>query len=211
MLGIMGGIASFPFFAQNVMGLTPTVSGYLMLAFMAGAIPSSILNGFLITRIAYRNLFIVSFVLPIIGFVLLSRIDISTTVLYIIISFFILGLGLGALFGGDNLIVQESVDKEHSGIALSTVQLFQALGATIGLSIFGSLLAKNIGGGVEHLKSQLPPGAADHIETGGIPPWLSPDLLTKVQVAFADAFQNIFTISLIFVIIAFVICWFLKK
>lgn len=211
MLGIMGGIASFPFFAQNVMGLTPSEAGYLMLAFMAGAIPSSILNGFLITRIAYRNLFIVSFLLPIVGFLLLSRIGIDTTVLYIIVSFFILGIGMGALFGGDNLIVQESVDKEHSGIALSTVQLFQALGATIGLSIFGSLLANQIRSGVAGLAGQLPPGTANNIETGGIPPGLAPDLLTQVQTAFADAFQNIFTISVGFVIAAFFICWFLKK
>ncbi|MGZ4111687.1 MAG: MFS transporter, partial [Tumebacillaceae bacterium] len=54
MLGTMGGIVAFPFFAQNVMGMTPTASGYLSLAFMAGAIPASILNGFLITRVPYR-------------------------------------------------------------------------------------------------------------------------------------------------------------
>ncbi|BBI35171.1 MDR family MFS transporter [Cohnella abietis] len=211
MLGIMGGVALFPFFAQNVMGLTPTVSGYLMLAFMAGAVPSSILNGFLITRVAYRSLFIVSFILPIVGFYLLTQLNVETTMMYIIVSFFILGLGLGALFGGDNLIVQESVKKEHSGIALSTVQLFQALGATIGLSIFGSLLSRNISSGVLSLKDQLPEGTAEHIATDGIPAGIAPELLNKVQTAFSESFQSIYTISLVFVIIAFVICWFLKK
>ncbi|MFC5649649.1 MDR family MFS transporter [Paenibacillus solisilvae] len=211
MLGLMGGIATFPFFAQNVMGLTPTAAGYLMLAFMAGAIPSSILNGFLITRIPYRNLFITCFSLPIVGFILLSQIGISTTVLYIVLTFFVLGLGIGALFGGDNLIIQESVDKEHSGVALGTVQLFQSLGATIGLSIFGSLLARHIKNGVAGLADQLPTGKAENIATGGIPSGLEPDLLVKIQTVFADSFQNIFTISLGFVIAAFFICWFLKK
>jgi EmrB/QacA subfamily drug resistance transporter len=211
MLGIMGGIATFPFFAQNVMGLTPTAAGYLTLAFMAGAIPSSILNGFLITKVPYRSLFIACFTLPIVGFILLSQIGISTTVLYIIVTFFILGLGIGVLFGGDNLIVQESVDKEHSGVALGTVQLFQALGATIGLSVFGSLLARHIKVGVAGLADQLPEGKAENIATGGIPSGLAPDLLVKIQTVFADAFQNIFVISLVFVIAAFFICWFLKK
>lgn len=59
MLGIMGGMSGFPFFAQNVMGMTPTASGYLSLAFMAGAIPASIVCGNLITKIAYKHLFIV--------------------------------------------------------------------------------------------------------------------------------------------------------
>ncbi|WP_282943161.1 MDR family MFS transporter [Paenibacillus sp. RC67] len=211
MMGLMGGIASFPFFAQNVMGLSPTASGYLTLAFMAGAIPSSIVNGFLITRVAYRNLFIVSFLLPIIGFFLLMQIQVSTTILFIVISFFILGVGLGALFGGDNLIVQESVDSKDSGIALSTVQLFQSLGATIGLSVFGSMLARNIKSGVADLSDQLPSGTAEHIQTGGIPQGISPDLLLQVKTVFAHAFQNMFTISLIFVVAAFILCWFLKK
>ncbi|UQZ81443.1 Multidrug resistance protein 3 [Paenibacillus konkukensis] len=211
MLGMMGSIASFPFFAQNVMGLTPTASGYMTLAFMAGAIPSSIVNGFLITKVAYRNLFIGSFVLPIIGFFLLTQIHVSTTVLFIVVSFFILGVGLGALFGGDNLIVQESVDKKDSGIALSTVQLFQSLGATIGLSVFGSLLSRHIKTGVEQLSDQLPPGTADHIETGGIPAGLSADVVEQIKTAFTHAFQNMFSISLFFVIAAFFICWFLKK
>ncbi|WP_051621073.1 MDR family MFS transporter [Paenibacillus sp. UNC451MF] len=211
MMGIMGGIASFPFFAQNVMGLSPTASGYLTLAFMAGAIPSSIVNGFLITRVTYRNLFIVSFLLPIIGFFLLTQIQVSTTVLFIAISFFILGVGLGTLFGGDNLIVQESVDSKDSGIALSTVQLFQSLGATIGLSVFGSVLSHRIKNGVADLSDQLPAGTTEHIETGGLPQGISPELLLQVKMAFTHAFQSMFSISLIFVIVAFFICWFLKK
>ncbi|TBL77308.1 MDR family MFS transporter [Paenibacillus thalictri] len=211
MLGIMGGMATFPFFAQNVMGLTPTAAGYLMLAFMAGAIPSSIANGFLITRVPYRNLFIICFILPVVGFFLLTQVAVSTTVMYIIVTFFIIGLGIGALFGGDNLIVQESVEKEHSGVALGTVQLFQSLGATVGLSIFGSLLARNIKNGVTGLSDQLPPGEAEHIATGGIPAGLAPELTVNIQHVFASAFQNIFIISLFFVIAAFVITWFLNK
>ncbi|MGO0063844.1 MDR family MFS transporter [Brevibacillus fluminis] len=211
MLGIMGGIATFPFFAQNVMGLTPTAAGYLTLAFMAGAIPSSIVNGFLITKVPYRNLFITCFILPIIGFYLLSQIGVDTSVLYIVITFFIIGLGIGALFGGDNLIVQESVEKENSGVALGTVQLFQSLGATIGLSIFGSLLSRNIKEGVSGLAGELPAGKVENIATGGIPAGLAPDLVDKIQSVFAGAFQHIFFISLFFVIASFIVTWFLKK
>ncbi|SFJ45230.1 Major Facilitator Superfamily protein [Paenibacillus sp. UNC496MF] len=211
MLGIMGGIATFPFFAQNVMGLTPTAAGYLMLAFMAGAIPSSIANGFLITKVPYRNLFIACFTLPIVGFYLLTRIGLDTSVLYVIVTFFILGLGIGVLFGSDNLIVQESVDKADSGAALGTVQLFQSLGATIGLSVFGSLLARHINQGVSGIADRLPAGTANTIATGGIPKGLPHDLLIKVQTVFADAFQGIFGISFVFVIAAFAVCWFLKK
>ncbi|RAI89789.1 EmrB/QacA subfamily drug resistance transporter [Paenibacillus pabuli] len=211
MLGLMGGFSSFPFFAQNVMGLTPTSSGYLNLALMAGAVPVSILIGFLITRVSYRNLFIVSFVFPIVGMYLLAQVGVGTSVLYIIIAFFITGLGMGALFGGDNLIVQESVDKEDSGIAIATVQLFQSIGITIGMSVFGSLLAQNIKSSINNLGNQLQKGAAKAIAMGDIPQGLTPDMIEKVQQAFSNAFQNIFAIGFGFAIVAFIIVWFLKK
>lgn len=210
MLGLMGGVTSFPFFAQNVMGLTPTGSGYLNIAFMVGAIPVSILIGFLITRVAYRTLFILSFILPIVGMYLLTQISVDTTVLYIVVTFVIMGVGMGAMFGGNNLIVQESVEKEHSGVALSTVQLFQTVGMTIGMSVFGSLLASHIKNSVMKLSDQLPNGTAETIAKGGIPKGMDPGVALQVKEAFSHAFQNIFTIGLFFAIAAFVIVWFLK-
>ncbi|MDD9268055.1 MDR family MFS transporter [Paenibacillus sp. GCM10023248] len=211
MLGIMGGISAFPFFAQNVMGMTPTASGYLSLAFMAGAIPASIICGRLITRVAYKRLFIVSFLFPVASFILLSRLHTDTTVLYIIASFFIMGLGIGVLFGSDNLIVQESVAKEHSGVGVATVQLFQAIGTTLGFSIFGSLLSRQIVTGITGLSGQFPSGTSETIMNGGMPQGLSADLLLKIKLVFAESFQHIFAISIVFAIAAFAACLLLKK
>lgn len=211
MLGIMGGMSGFPFFAQNVMGMTPTASGYLSLAFMAGAIPASVLCGNLITKMAYKHLFIVSFIFPIASFIMLSRIHVDTTVQYIIVSFFIMGLGIGVLFGSDNLIVQESARKEHSGVGVATVQLFQAIGTTLGFSIFGSLLSRNITSGISGLSDQFPAGTSETIMNGGIPQGLSADLLLQIKLVFAVAFQHIFAISIGFAIAAFLVTWIMKK
>ncbi|NRF93483.1 MFS transporter [Paenibacillus frigoriresistens] len=211
MLGIMGGMSGFPFFAQNVMGMSPTASGYLTLAFMAGAIPASILCGNLITKIAYKNLFIVSFIFPIVSYVLLSRLQVETTVIYIIVAFFILGLGIGVLFGSDNLIVQESVAQEHSGVGVATVQLLQAIGTTLGFSIFGSLLSRNIASGLSGLSDQFPEGTAKTILNGGIPQGLSADLLLQIKMVFTEAFQHIFAIGIFFTFAAFIACLFMRK
>jgi EmrB/QacA subfamily drug resistance transporter len=211
MLGIMGGMSGFPFFAQNVMGMTPTASGYLSLAFMAGAIPASIVCGNLITKVAYKRLFLISFIFPIVSYVLLSRIVVDTTAMYIIAAFFIMGLGIGVLFGGDNLIVQESVEKEHTGVGVATVQLFQSIGATLGFSIFGSLLSRNITGGISGLSGQFPAGTAETIMNGGIPKGLSANLILQIKTVFADAFQHIFAIGIVFAAAAFLACWFLSK
>ncbi|PWW05231.1 EmrB/QacA subfamily drug resistance transporter [Paenibacillus cellulosilyticus] len=211
MFGAMGGMATFPLFLQNVIGLTPTASGYMLLSFMAGAVPASIVNGFVITKVPYKRLFIGSFILPVVGFFMLTYLTADTSVLYIIASCFILGVGMGVLFGSDNLIVQESVDSSISGVALSTVQLVQSLGATMGFSIFGSLLAGHIKNGLTGMGDQLPANTAETIATDGIPKGLPDDVLLQVKTIFADSFNSLFMVGAVFAVAAFIITWFMKK
>lgn len=213
-IGLMGSFASFPYFAQNVLGLTPTEAGYLTLPMMVGAILSAMISGFLLTKVRYRELFGIAFIMPIIGFYLFSHMNIHTTIVQIIIFFLITGLGLGVMFGGDNLIVQESVDKEHKGIALATVPLFQSIGATVGVSIFGTLLSSTLTSKLGTLGNNLPKNMSEHMNSlaaGGIPDGLSPELFTKIKTLFVESFQHIYLYSFVIAIIAFVLCWFLKK
>ncbi|MBT2255345.1 MDR family MFS transporter [Priestia megaterium] len=212
--GLMGSFSSFPYFAQNVLGLTPTESGYLTLPMMVGAVATSIVSGFLLTKVRYRELFVISFIMPVIGFYLFSKLNISTTTLQVIIFFFITGLGLGVMFGGDNLIVQESVEKEHKGIALATVPLFQSIGATVGVSMFGTLLSSTLTSKLSSLGDELPKSMADNmnsLEAGGIPNGLTPELFMKIKILFIESFQHIYTYAFVLTIIAFVLCFFLKK
>lgn len=212
--GLMGSFSSFPYFAQNVLSLTPTESGYLTLPMMVGAVATSIVSGFLLTKVRYRELFVISFIMPVIGFYLFSKLDISTTTLQVIIFFFITGLGLGVMFGGDNLIVQESVEKEHKGIALATVPLFQSIGATVGVSMFGTLLSSTLTSNLSSLGDELPKSMANNMNSlaaGGIPSGLTPELFMKIKVLFIESFQHIYTYAFVLTIIAFVLCFFLKK
>ncbi|MED4208468.1 MDR family MFS transporter [Priestia megaterium] len=212
--GLMGSFSSFPYFAQNVLGLTPTESGYLTLPMMVGAVATSIVSGFLLTKVRYRELFVISFIMPVIGFYLFSKLNISTTTLQVIVFFFITGLGLGVMFGGDNLIVQESVEKEHKGIALATVPLFQSIGATVGVSMFGTLLSSTLTSKLSSLGDELPKSMANNMNSlaaGGIPSGLTPELFMKIKVLFIESFQHIYTYAFVLTIIAFVLCFFLKK
>ncbi|TCP29970.1 EmrB/QacA subfamily drug resistance transporter [Scopulibacillus darangshiensis] len=213
-LGLMGSFSSFPYFAQNVLGLTPTEAGYLTLPMMVGAVGSAMICGFLLTKVRYRELFGIAFIMPVIGFYLFAHLNIHTTIVQIIIFFVISGLGLGVMFGGDNLIVQESVEKEHKGIALATVPLFQSIGATVGVSIFGNLLSYTLTSKLGSLGDKLPKSISEHMEdmaAGGIPQGLRPSLMTTVKTMFVESFQHIYLYSFIIMIIAFILCWFLKK
>ncbi|MFY2307130.1 MDR family MFS transporter [Lysinibacillus fusiformis] len=212
--GLMGSFSSFPFFAQNVLGLTPTESGYLTLPLMLGAVPTSIIAGFLLTKIRYRELFIISFIMPVIGFYFFSKLNVDTTILQIIIYFFITGLGIGVMFGGDNLIVQESVEKKHEGIALATVPLFQSIGVTVGVSGFGTLLSSTLTSKLNGISSQLPQSMKENMNSliaGGIPEGLTPELFMQIKILFIESFQHLYIYAFIILIIAPVLCCFLKK
>lgn len=213
-IGLMGSFSSFPYFAQNVLGLIPTEAGYLTLPMMVGAVGSAMISGFLLTKVRYRELFGIAFIMPIIGFYLFSHMSIHTTIIQIIIFFFITGLGLGVLFGGDNLIVQESVDKENKGIALATVPLFQTIGATIGVSIFGNLLSSTLTTKLQGLGDKLPESMAANMKSlaaAGVPHGLPKGLLTQIKTLFIESFQHIYMYSFVIAIIAFGLSWFLKK
>jgi MFS family permease len=212
-LAVMGSLSSFPFFAQNVLGLTPTEAGYLTIPMMVGAVGASVLAGRLMPKIPYRNLYGISFIIPIIGFYLLSGIDAHTSIPTFILYFIILGFGFGALFN-NSLIVQESVEKEHVGIAQSSVNLFQSIGMTIGFSLFGSLLASKISSGMKSLAGNLSMEQAlslKNMENGTIPKNLNPVFLENIKTVFSQAFQHLYWVSFVLAIVSFFICWGLKK
>jgi EmrB/QacA subfamily drug resistance transporter len=212
-IGIMGSFASFPFFAQNVLGLSPIASGYLTLPLMVGAILSSVVSGRLMTKVPYRTIFIVSMALPAIGFYLMTGLDANTRIIEICGYFVILGLGFGVLFN-NNLIVQESVAKENSGVALTSVTLFQSFGLTIGVSVFGSLLAAHITSGIGKLAGKLPAGSVEGLgqaAQGGIPKGLDAKLVEQIKVVFSDAFQHLYWVSFGFALVVILICFFLKR
>lgn len=212
MMSIMGAVAMFQLFAQNVLGLTPIEAGYLTLPVMVGGILSSVVAGRLLTKFPYRYIFIASMILPILAFYLMTHIDAHTKVLVIIGYLAILGPGFGVLFN-NNLIVQESVPKERSGIAQSTITLFQSIGMTIGLSIYGSLFASQVSTKLTSLAGHLSATNATAVAQaakGGIPTWLSPQLVEQVKTVLAGAFQHLYWISLALAIVVFALCWLMK-
>jgi EmrB/QacA subfamily drug resistance transporter len=212
-LGVMGALSTFQFFAQNVLGLTPIESGYLNLPMMIGAVLASVVSGRLMTKVPYRYIYTVSLLLPALGFYLMTGIDIDTRVIDIIGYFVVLGLGFGVLFN-NNLIIQESVPKEHSGIALSSVTLFQSIGMTIGVSIYGSLLASEISSGMSDIVGKLPAdstGALGQVVRGGIPKGIDPALVEQIKTVVAHAFQYLYWVSFVVSLVVVVLCWFLKR
>ncbi|MEW5552439.1 MDR family MFS transporter [Peribacillus frigoritolerans] len=213
MISVMGAFSSFPFFAQNVFDLTPIKSGYIILPLMVGSILSSVITAQLVTKVPYRYVFAVSLLMPVIGFYLMTSIGVHTNLILIIIYFIVIGLGFGVVLN-NNLIVQESTPKEDSGIALSSIALFQSIGMTIGLSIYGSLLASKITLGISGIGGNLPSrseGAFRQAAIGGIPEGLAGNAVEQLKSVYVYAFQHLYWVSLLLSLVVLFFCWFLKN
>jgi len=213
MFSVMGAFSSFTFFAQNIMNMSPIKSGYITLPLMIGAVISSVVTGRLITKVPYRYMFVVLFLISALGFYLMAGIGFQTKSIVIIGYFIMIGLGFGVMLN-NNLIIQESIPKEHSGIALSSINLFQSLGMTIGLSIYSSLLSSQIISSINKLKSNLFINRDDiftQVTKGHIPDDLNTRLIEQLKSVFIHAFQHLYGVSFIASLVVIIFCLFLKN
>ena len=80
------------------------------------------------------------------AFLLMSRMDPSTSALLQSVYLFILGAGIGSCMQVLVLIVQNTSSFEDLGVATSGVTFFRTIGSSFGAAIFGSLFTNFLRG-----------------------------------------------------------------
>ncbi len=209
---LFGAITYLPLFLQIVKGASPTASGLQLLPLMAGVIVSSIGSGLLITRTGrYKVYPIVGTALMVVGLYLLSRLDVSTSILVADGYMVVLGLGLGLVMQVLILAVQNAVDYEDLGVATSGATLFRSMGGTIGVSVFGAIFTAKL---TRKLADNFPQGIP-----GGSAIRPVPELIDKLPAeihgpyvaAYAEALQPVFFAAAGVAVLAFVATWFLRE
>lgn len=130
--------AFVPLLAQAVTGgtalnagaaLTPMVFGWSIMAAVAGP---------LVRPLGYRTLSLACFILIGIGYLLLVRIDTSSSLTDFVIAMAIAGAGCGIGSPAHMLALQNSVEPRMLGVATSLVMFFRNLGSAIGIGAMGS-------------------------------------------------------------------------
>ena len=208
---LFGSITYLPLFLQIVKGASATASGLQLLPLMAGVLIASIGSGFLITKIGRYKVFpIIGTALMTIGLVLLSRLDVDTSIGTADLYMLVLGLGLGFVMQVLVLAVQNATDYEDLGVATSGATLFRSMGGTIGVAIFGAVFTNQL---ATHLAHNFPHG----LPGGQIPS--IPSLVDKLPPAihgpyisaFAEALHPVFLFAAAIAAVAFVLTWFLRE
>ncbi|HEY0951879.1 MDR family MFS transporter [Nocardioides sp.] len=148
-MAMFGGIMLLPLYMQIVHAATPTESGLLMLPMVVGMMAASIGSGIVISRTGHVRLFpIVGSGVMVLGLGLLSLSTADTALVWVSLSMFVLGLGLGNCMQPLLLIVQSAVPPTEIGVATSSATFFRQIGGTLGVAVFLSVLFSSVGGNI---------------------------------------------------------------
>lgn len=144
--GRLGVTVYIPVFVQGVIGTSATHSGVVLIPLMLGWVGSSVTVGQIVTRTGRYRVWPISGTLTsLVGFVLLSRLDVHATQLDAIVSMVVIGSGMGQMFQTYVVAMQNSVPRAELGIATASIQFSRTIGAMFGIAIFGTLLTRRLG------------------------------------------------------------------
>ena len=178
---------------------------------VVGLLVTSLGSGAIVGRTGRYKIFpVAGTAVMAIGFVLLSLMDSSTSIVVQSLYLLVLGAGIGLSMQVLILIVQNTVDFADLGVATSGVTFFRTIGSSFGAAIFGSMFTN-------FLTDRLPAALA----ASGAPPEAtnSPQALHQLphQVAapiidaYADSLSHVFLFAAPVAVVGFVLSLFLKQ
>ncbi|MDJ0350150.1 MDR family MFS transporter [Cryobacterium sp. PH29-G1] len=189
-------------YMQLARGATPTQSGLLTIPMMGGLLISSTLFGTVISRRGtWKSIMVSGSVLMLVGTSLLGTLDVHTSLVFVGAYMFVLGAGLGMVMQNLVLVVQNTIEVRHLGVATSSVTFFRSLGGAVGVSVMGSILgtvvATQITSSVGRLSPTHQADAARLLGDGVIPQVnLLPGVIRiVVETAYGSGVGTIFLIS----------------
>jgi EmrB/QacA subfamily drug resistance transporter len=139
-------IIFIPIYLQLVDGVSPALSGVLLLPLMAGMLVTSIGSGQLVSRIGRYKVFpVVGTALMTLGMWLLSHLGPHTSHLTAAGYMVVFGLGMGMVMQLLVLAVQNSVARDDLGASTSAISFFRNIGAAFGTALFGTILTVRLG------------------------------------------------------------------
>src|SRR3984893_17163005 len=187
-LSLFGAVTFLPIYLQVVKGVSPSISGLLLMPMMLGMLATSVVSGRMISRFGRYKLFpILGTATMTFGLGALSLLAIDSGDWQTAIDALWLGLGMGMVMQVLLIAVQNSVDYERLGVATSGTMLFRSLGGALRVALFGAIFANRLhaqlaGPGMDFLATVIPAAAR------GLPPDMHQEYITAVMAALRPVF-----------------------
>jgi EmrB/QacA subfamily drug resistance transporter len=208
---MLGALTFLPTYMQFVDGVSATTSGLRTLPMVAGMLCTSMGSGVLVGRTGRYKIFpVAGTAVMAVAFLLLSRMNPSTSALLQSLYLFILGAGIGLCMQVLVLIVQNTSRFEDLGVATSGVTFFRTIGSSFGAAIFGSLFTNFLRGriGPAIAASGASPAAANSPEALH----RLPDAAAAPIVgAYASSLTQVFLWAVPVALVGFILALFLRE
>jgi EmrB/QacA subfamily drug resistance transporter len=209
-LAMFGAIIYLPVYLQVVKGVSPTISGLMLIPLMVGMLTTSISSGQIISRIGRYKIFpVVGTALMTVGIFLFSRMGAHTSDLTNSLYMFIVGAGLGLVMQVLVLAVQNGVDYKDLGTATSLNNFFRSMGGAFGTAILGAVLTDRLDG---NLFNALPLSQRAHVHaiaqqiigTPAALKKLNPVIHAAAVQAYVHSIDDVFLVATPIVAMAFI-------
>ena len=201
MIGLYGSLLYIPLFAQDVIAVSATNSGLILVPMMIGMIIASITGGQIVSRTGkYKILTIISLIVTVVGMALFISIGLNTTNMGLSLRMVVLGIGLGIGMPIFTTIVQSAFGQERLGEVTASTQLFKNIGGTFSTAVLGGVMNSQLTGQLSNIQNdpfvamlkQLNPAAAStKIDVNTIQVYLSPEGQAQIKTMIAQAPQTI--------------------
>jgi EmrB/QacA subfamily drug resistance transporter len=145
-MGLMGASVFFPLYFQLVKGISPSRSGFMTVAMMAGMVAASTLNGRVLSRSGkYKKVQIVGLAGAVLAFGILAW-GMETNRSYWVIepAIYVLGAGLGLVMPNMTIAVQNALPLPRRGVGTAMLGFFRSLGGLLGVTGSGAILAREL-------------------------------------------------------------------
>jgi EmrB/QacA subfamily drug resistance transporter len=175
---LFGAITFLPLYLQIAKGISPTVSGLMLVPMTAGILIASTAAGQFMGRTGrYRIFPMIGMSLILAGALLLTRIDRDTGMVAFGLSIAVIGMGLGCIFPVVTTAVQNAVPRAQLGTATAAGVMFRQVGGSLAVAVFGALFAgrmasvmgdqaAELGGEIgPQIMASLPPALQDVVAT----------------------------------------------
>jgi EmrB/QacA subfamily drug resistance transporter len=208
---MLGALTFLPTYMQFVDGVSATTSGLRTLPMVAGMLCTSMGSGVLVGRTGRYKIFpVAGTAVMAVAFLLLSRMNPSTSALLQSLYLFILGAGIGLCMQVLVLIVQNTSSFDDLGVATSGVTFFRTIGSSFGAAIFGSLFTNFLRGriGPAIAASGASPAAANSPEALHRLPHAA---AAPIVAAYASSLSQVFLWAVPVALVGFILALFLRE
>jgi MFS family permease len=211
-LSLFAVVVFMPLFFQLVTGATATTSGLLIIPMLLTSTASTIASGRIMTRTGRYKVFpVVGFAIMALGLGLLSTVDGARGPAIGYLAVF--GLGFGLVTQVLIVAIQNAVSRQEIGTATASVNLFRAIGGSLGVAVYGAVFAA----GLRHWLPRHVPGGAAGVDARGIqasPAQLRSlpiDVQHGIAASVADALHTVFLTAAPIAAVGFAVVLFLRE